>query len=40
VEPIMATAVTNPLLGPDGAAAVFGPQKGAASAQVGELETG
>jgi glycerate kinase len=30
--------VTNPLLGPDGAAAVFGPQKGARLAQVGQLE--
>ena len=30
--------VTNPLLGPDGAAAVFGPQKGATPAQVRALE--
>ncbi len=30
--------VTNPLLGPDGAAAVFGPQKGATPAQVRQLE--
>lgn len=34
------TDVTNPLLGPNGAAAVFGPQKGAASHQVDELEAG
>ncbi len=34
------TDVTNPLLGPDGAAAVFGPQKGAAPHQVDELEAG
>ena len=26
---VVATDVTNPLLGPEGAAAVFGPQKGA-----------
>lgn len=32
------TDVTSPLLGPLGAAAVFGPQKGATPAQVGELE--
>ncbi|WP_395243948.1 glycerate kinase [Agromyces sp. MMS24-K17] len=30
--------VTNPLLGPDGAAAVFGPQKGASTDQVAVLE--
>lgn len=30
--------VTNPLLGPDGAAAVFGPQKGATPPQVRRLE--
>jgi glycerate kinase len=30
--------VTNPLIGPRGAAAVFGPQKGASMAQVGALE--
>lgn len=34
------TDVTNPLLGPNGAAAVFGPQKGAAPHQVDELEAG
>jgi glycerate kinase len=32
--------VTNPLLGPLGAAAVFGPQKGASPDQVAELEAG
>lgn len=32
--------VTNPLLGPAGAAAVFGPQKGASAAQIDELERG
>ncbi|HYI33480.1 MAG TPA: glycerate kinase [Glaciibacter sp.] len=31
--------VTSPLLGPDGAAAVFGPQKGASEAQVAGLES-
>jgi glycerate 2-kinase len=30
--------VSNPLLGPDGAAAVFGPQKGATSADIPELD--
>lgn len=30
--------VTNPLLGPDGAAAVFAPQKGATAAQARQLE--
>jgi len=33
-----AADVTNPLLGPNGAAHVFGPQKGATPAQVEELE--
>ncbi|MBI4569239.1 MAG: glycerate kinase [Planctomycetes bacterium] len=32
--------VTNPLLGPEGAAAVFGPQKGASAGDVAELEAG
>lgn len=32
--------VTNPLLGPAGAAAVFGPQKGAIDSQVAELDAG
>ena len=34
----VATDVTNPLIGPDGAAAVYGPQKGATPAQVDILE--
>ncbi len=34
------TDVTNTLIGPDGAAAVFGPQKGAGPHQVDELEAG
>ncbi|WP_448618416.1 glycerate kinase [Geodermatophilus sp. URMC 65] len=40
VELVVATDVTNPLLGADGAAAVFGPQKGATPDQVRELEVG
>ena len=35
---ILLTDVTAPLLGPTGAAAVFGPQKGASPSQVAELE--
>ncbi len=38
VKLVAALDVTNPLLGPDGAAAVFGPQKGASPEQVLELE--
>jgi glycerate kinase len=34
------TDVLNPLLGPSGAAAVFGPQKGAAEADIAVLEAG
>ena len=34
----IACDVTNPLLGPRGAAATYGPQKGASSAQVAELD--
>jgi len=37
---VLATDVTNPLSGPDGAAEVYGPQKGATAAQVGELAGG
>jgi glycerate kinase len=37
---IVASDVDNPLLGPYGAAAVFGPQKGADPAQVAGLERG
>ena len=37
--PVLAACdVRNPLLGPNGAARVFGPQKGASAAQVEELE--
>ena len=36
----VATDVDSPLLGPDGAAAVFGPQKGASPADVAALEQG
>jgi glycerate kinase len=35
---VLAADVTNPLLGPDGAAAVFGPQKGASQADVAALD--
>jgi glycerate kinase len=37
---ICLTDVTAPLLGPRGAAAVFGPQKGADGAQIARLEAG
>lgn len=40
VELIVASDVTNPLCGPNGAAAVFGPQKGATPAQVRALDAG
>jgi glycerate kinase len=36
----VACDVTNPLLGPKGAAAVFGPQKGATPEMVGQLDAG
>lgn len=35
---LLASDVDNPLLGPHGAAAVYGPQKGAAAEQVAELD--
>jgi glycerate kinase len=38
VEIDVASDVTNPLLGPSGAAAIFGPQKGATPALVAELD--
>jgi glycerate kinase len=38
VSVAVATDVTNPLLGPDGAAAVFGPQKGAGPSEVAALD--
>lgn len=37
-EIVLASDVTNPLLGPDGATHVFGPQKGADEAQVRTLD--
>ena len=37
---VVASDVDNPLLGPNGAAAVFGPQKGAGPAELEQLETG
>jgi glycerate kinase len=40
VEFIVACDVGNPLLGPDGSAAIFGPQKGATPEQVEQLESG
>ncbi|WP_315914845.1 glycerate kinase [Arthrobacter sp. lap29] len=39
VQFTLASDVDNPLLGPDGAAAVFAPQKGASEAHVAHLET-
>ena len=38
VEVVVATDVTNPLLGAEGASAIYGPQKGATPAQVDRLE--
>ena len=38
LELLVACDVTNPLLGPDGAAAVYGPQKGATPADVATLD--
>lgn len=40
VEVVVAGDVDSPLLGPDGAAAVFSPQKGATATQVRTLEKG
>ncbi|HKU34403.1 MAG TPA: glycerate kinase [Paenarthrobacter sp.] len=40
VELILATDVHNPLCGPTGAAAVFGPQKGALASDVEKLDAG
>ena len=37
---VLASDVTSPLLGPTGAASVFGPQKGATAAQVAQLDAG
>src|SRR5262249_49330540 len=38
VEILVACDVSNPLYGPNGAAAVFGPQKGATAEQIAELD--
>ncbi len=38
IEIVVATDVTNPLCGPDGAARIYGPQKGATPEQVDQLE--
>jgi glycerate kinase len=38
VDLAVACDVSNPLLGPSGAAAIYGPQKGASSADVSELD--
>ncbi|GAA3802564.1 glycerate kinase [Sphaerisporangium flaviroseum] len=40
VEVVVAGDVDNPLLGPEGAAAVYGPQKGAGPAELARLEEG
>ncbi|TFV56636.1 glycerate kinase [Mycobacterium sp. PS03-16] len=40
VELIVASDVTNPLIGPQGAAPVYGPQKGASVADIDALENG
>lgn len=40
LEIMICRDVDNPLTGPDGAAAVYGPQKGASSAQVTQLDHG
>ena len=40
VDVLLASDVDNPLLGPEGAAAVYGPQKGASAADVAVLEEG
>jgi len=40
VELVLASDVDNPLLGPEGAAAVFGPQKGASPSDIEVLEAG
>ncbi|WP_282777990.1 MULTISPECIES: glycerate kinase [unclassified Nocardia] len=40
VELLAACDVTNPLTGPNGAAAVYGPQKGATATEIGRLDAG
>lgn len=39
-EILIASDVTNPLCGPDGAAGVYGPQKGVPPARIAELDAG
>ena len=39
VEIVAACDVTNPLLGPEGASAIYGPQKGATAADIAALDT-
>lgn len=39
-EIVIASDVTNPLLGENGAAEIFGPQKGASRQMIGDLESG
>ncbi|WP_348590284.1 glycerate kinase, partial [Pseudomonas sp. LABIM340] len=38
IKVVIASDVTNPLVGPNGASAVFGPQKGATPAMVAQLD--
>lgn len=40
IDFVVACDVTNPLCGPNGAARVYGPQKGASEAEVAQLEEG
>ena len=40
LELVVASDVTSPLVGPSGAAAVFGPQKGASPSDIDQLESG
>ncbi len=40
VDVVLASDVDNPLLGPDGAAAIYGPQKGASAEDIPVLEEG
>jgi glycerate 2-kinase len=40
LDVLLASDVDNPLLGPDGAAAIYGPQKGASPADIPMLEDG
>ncbi len=40
IDVLLASDVDNPLLGPDGAAAIYGPQKGASAGDIPVLEEG